>query len=180
MNGYLLQIEELGGLIDTLSYGAQRITEANRALRDAEPTDLGSTSIDGAGRGFQDRWEYGTGKIAEASELMVKAAGADVPWTTLAFDAAGIASGVYGLAPGPGGAVTDVALLAFQGGVEAGSGSEVPTFWGDLQDYWVPKNVPQAATTGAGVLSPPLLLVTPFWNAIEQGHQKDVEARENR
>lgn len=73
MNGYLLQIEELRGLIDTLSYGAQRITEANRALRDAEPTDLGSTSIDGAGRGFQDRWEYGTGKIAEASELMVQA-----------------------------------------------------------------------------------------------------------
>lgn len=73
MDGYLLQLEELGGLIDTLSHGAQRITEANRALRDAEPTDLGSTSIDGAGRGFQDRWEYGTGKIAEASELMVQA-----------------------------------------------------------------------------------------------------------
>lgn len=122
----------------------------------------------------------GLGTAALGGHSLAKAAGADVPWTTLAFDAAGIASGVYGLAPGPGGAVTDVALLAFQGGVEAGSGSEVPTFWGDLQDYWVPKNVPQAAATGAGVLSPPLLLVTPFWNAIEQGHQKDVEARENR
>lgn len=49
VNGYLLQIEELAGLIDTLSHGAQRVTEANRALRDAEPTDLGSISIDGAG-----------------------------------------------------------------------------------------------------------------------------------
>lgn len=122
----------------------------------------------------------GLGTAALGGHSLAKAAGADVPWTTLAFDAAGIASGVYGLAPGPGGAVTDVALLAFQGGVEAGSGSEVPTFWGDLQDYWVPKNVPQAVATGAGVLSPPLLLVAPFWNAIEQGNQKDVEARENR
>jgi hypothetical protein len=51
VNGYLLQIEELGGLIDTLSYGAQRITEANRALRDAEPTDLGKVST-GSERGW--------------------------------------------------------------------------------------------------------------------------------
>ena len=122
----------------------------------------------------------GLGTAALGGHSLAKAAGADVPWTTLAFDAAGIASGVYGLAPGPGGAVTDFALLAFQGGVEVGSGGEVPTFWGDLKDYWVPKNVPQAVATGAGLLSPPLLLVTPFWNAIEQDHQKDVEARENR
>lgn len=71
--GYGVDVEGLGSLIDDLATAAQRITDANSALRDASPSDLGHAELDGAGRDFQDRWEHGTGKIAEGSETMVEA-----------------------------------------------------------------------------------------------------------
>jgi len=55
MDGYLVEIAELGRLIDDLAHAAQRITDANSALRDASPGDLGSHSIDAAGQSFQNR-----------------------------------------------------------------------------------------------------------------------------
>jgi len=73
MDGYLVEIAELGGLIDDLAHAAQRITDANSALRGASPGDLGSHAIDVAGRSFQDRWEHGTRKVAEAAETMAEA-----------------------------------------------------------------------------------------------------------
>lgn len=73
MDGYLVQIAELGGLIDDLTHAAQRITDANTALQDASPGQLGSHAIDAAGQSFQDRWEHGTRKIAEAAGTMVEA-----------------------------------------------------------------------------------------------------------
>ena len=73
MDGYLVQIAELGGLIDDLTHAAQRITDANTALQDASPGELGSHAIDAAGQSFQDRWEHGTRKIAEAAGTMVEA-----------------------------------------------------------------------------------------------------------
>lgn len=73
MDGYLVELEALGGLIDDLTHAAQRISDANSALRDASPGELGSPAIDAAGREFQDRWEHGTRKIAEAAGVMVEA-----------------------------------------------------------------------------------------------------------
>ena len=48
------------------------ISSANDKLKDASPNELGSHAIDQAGRAFQDRWEHGTEKIAEATEGMVQ------------------------------------------------------------------------------------------------------------
>lgn len=73
MNGYLVELAALGGLIDDLTHAAQRITDANTELRDASPGELGSHTIDAAGQSFQDRWEHGTRKVAEAAGTMVEA-----------------------------------------------------------------------------------------------------------
>jgi len=109
---------------------------------------------------------------------LAREAGADVHDFTIAMDVYGLASGAVGLIPGPTGLYTDAAGLGLQGGVELGSGGEVPTFWGDLGDYWVPKNPVQAGLHGANAAIPGIGLAVPLWNAIEQGHRKDVEARE--
>lgn len=42
-------------------------------MKDASPGQLGSHAVDAAGQSFQDRWEHGTRKIAEAAETMVDA-----------------------------------------------------------------------------------------------------------
>lgn len=115
---------------------------------------------------------------ALGGHLLAREAGADVHDFTIATDVYGLASGAVGLIPGWTGLYTDAAGLVFQGGVELGSGGEVPTFWGDLGDYWVPKNPAQAGLYGANAAIPGVGLAVPFWNAIEQGHRKDVEARE--
>lgn len=73
MDGYLVELIGLGGLIDDLTHAAQRISDANSALRDASPGELGSRSIDAAGQAFQDRWEHGTRKIAEAAGTIAEA-----------------------------------------------------------------------------------------------------------
>ncbi|MGH3980796.1 MAG: hypothetical protein ACRDRZ_17655 [Pseudonocardiaceae bacterium] len=72
MDGYLLQIQQMGVLIDNLTDAAENISSANDKLEDASPNELGSHAIDQAGRAFQDRWEHGTEKIAEATEGMVE------------------------------------------------------------------------------------------------------------
>ncbi|MGW7532607.1 hypothetical protein [Amycolatopsis sp. NPDC054798] len=43
------------------------MTSANAKLKWSSPGELGSREIDSAGGEFQDRWEYGIGKIAEFS-----------------------------------------------------------------------------------------------------------------
>ncbi|MGH3917194.1 MAG: WXG100 family type VII secretion target [Pseudonocardiaceae bacterium] len=73
MDGYLVELPALGGLIDDLMHAAQRISDANSALRDASLGELGSSAIDAAGQAFQDRWEHGTRKIADAAGIMVEA-----------------------------------------------------------------------------------------------------------
>lgn len=72
-DGYRLQVDELGGLITSLDEAAGRMTAANGQLRAASAEDLGSRDLDGAGRVFQDRWEYGIGKIADAAGKMTEA-----------------------------------------------------------------------------------------------------------
>lgn len=75
MDGYTVQIAELGGLIDNLVQAANRITDANAALRGASPADLGTAGIDRAGAEFHDRWEHGTRKIGEFSGRVVDGLG---------------------------------------------------------------------------------------------------------
>ncbi|SDD39137.1 hypothetical protein [Actinokineospora iranica] len=67
MSGYQVEIEGLGRLIQTLETAADSITDANNRLKDASPSDLGSAELDRAGGDFQDRWEHGTKKLAEAA-----------------------------------------------------------------------------------------------------------------
>ena len=135
------------------------------------PVTLGlDVALNGVSLGLQG--------AALGGHLLAREAGANVHDFTIAMDVYGLASGAVGLIPGPTGLYTDAAGLGFQGGVELGSGGEVPTFWGDLGDYWVPKNPVQAGLYGANAAVPGIGLAVPFWNAIEQGHRKDVEARE--
>ncbi|GAA1966876.1 hypothetical protein [Amycolatopsis minnesotensis] len=71
--GYRVGLAEMGSLITTLGQAKERMTSANKALGDSSPVDMGSREIDTAGSDFQDRWEYGIGKIAEFSGSMVEA-----------------------------------------------------------------------------------------------------------
>ncbi|MGH3621901.1 MAG: hypothetical protein ACRDQ5_08935 [Sciscionella sp.] len=62
----------MGSLTSTLDHAKERMTNANRSLKDSAPHDLGSADIDSAGAAFQDRWEYGIGKVAEFTGVMVE------------------------------------------------------------------------------------------------------------
>ena len=68
--GFLVDVPALEQLITTLSEAAERMHVANDRLRAASAADLGSSDLDHAARDFQERWEYGIGKISDASEKM--------------------------------------------------------------------------------------------------------------
>jgi uncharacterized protein YukE len=68
--GFLVDVAALDQLITTLSEAAQRMHTANDRLRAASAADLGGGDLDHAAAGFQDRWEYGIGKISHASEQL--------------------------------------------------------------------------------------------------------------
>ncbi len=55
MDGYLLQIQQMGVLIDNLTDAAENISSANDKLKGASPNELGSHAIDQAGRAFPAR-----------------------------------------------------------------------------------------------------------------------------
>jgi hypothetical protein len=57
-------------LIATLSKAAERMHTASDRLRAASAADLGGGDLDHAAADFQSRWEYGIGKISQASEQM--------------------------------------------------------------------------------------------------------------
>ncbi|GAA4546326.1 hypothetical protein [Amycolatopsis samaneae] len=65
--GYRVDLDRMGSLITTLEQAKERMTNANNKLKNTSPRDMGSRDIDSAGGDFQDRWEYGIGKIAEFS-----------------------------------------------------------------------------------------------------------------
>jgi hypothetical protein len=65
--GYQVDLGRMATLITTLEQAKDRMNSANKALGDSSPSDMGSRDIDSAGADFQDRWEYGIGKIAEFS-----------------------------------------------------------------------------------------------------------------
>lgn len=68
--GFLVDVAALDQLITTLSEAAERMHAANDRLRAASAADLGGGDLDHAAADFQDRWEYGIGKIGQASEQM--------------------------------------------------------------------------------------------------------------
>jgi uncharacterized protein YukE len=68
--GFLVDVPALEQLITTLSEAAERMHVANDRLRAASAADLGSSDLDHAAGDFQERWEYGIGKISESSEKM--------------------------------------------------------------------------------------------------------------
>src|SRR4051794_38968813 len=65
--GYRVDLGRMGSLIKTMEQAKERMTNANNALKNSTPSDMGSRDIDSAGGAFQDRWEFGIGKIAEFS-----------------------------------------------------------------------------------------------------------------
>ncbi|MGH3771857.1 MAG: WXG100 family type VII secretion target [Pseudonocardiaceae bacterium] len=69
-DGFLVDVPGLGQLIASLSEAADRMRAANNRLRAASATELGSVGLDWAAGEFQGRWEYGLGKISDASEKM--------------------------------------------------------------------------------------------------------------
>jgi hypothetical protein len=70
-DGYRLSLSGMGKLIDQLAQAEDRMTKANNGLRSSTAQDLGSLVVDQAGGAFQDRWEYGIGKLAESARKMV-------------------------------------------------------------------------------------------------------------
>jgi hypothetical protein len=71
-DGYRLELGGMGRLIDQLDRAEERMNRANDNLRDSSAKDMGSFLIDQAGNAFQDRWEYGIGKLAECAGKMVE------------------------------------------------------------------------------------------------------------
>ncbi|MGH3766002.1 MAG: WXG100 family type VII secretion target [Pseudonocardiaceae bacterium] len=69
--GFLVDVGALEQLITTLAEAADRMHVANDRLRAASAADLGAGDLDHAAGDFQDRWEYGIGKISDATEKMV-------------------------------------------------------------------------------------------------------------
>jgi uncharacterized protein YukE len=69
-DGFQVDVPGLRQLIASLSEAADRMRAANNRLRAVSAADLGSGDLDCAAADFQDRWEYGIGKISDASEKM--------------------------------------------------------------------------------------------------------------
>lgn len=65
--GYRVNLEQMDTLITTLQQAKERMTNANNALKNSSASDMGSRDIDSAYGEFQERWEYGIGKVAEFS-----------------------------------------------------------------------------------------------------------------
>ncbi|MGH3517469.1 MAG: hypothetical protein ACRDQ7_08665 [Haloechinothrix sp.] len=70
--GFTIDVEGVGSLINTLDHAEERMNRANDALKNLTPYGMGSRDIDAAGADFQDRWEYGIGKIADFTGSMVE------------------------------------------------------------------------------------------------------------
>jgi hypothetical protein len=71
-DGFLVDLPSLGQTIDALSEAAERMRVAGGTLGTAGVADLGSASLEGAAKAFQDRWEYGIGKISDAAATMTE------------------------------------------------------------------------------------------------------------
>ncbi|KDN23914.1 putative T7SS-secreted protein [Amycolatopsis rifamycinica] len=118
---------------------------------------------------------FGLGALG--GHAVAKAAGADVAPETLAFDVAGAVTSLAGMNP----MMPDVVIkgatygaLAGQLSAEAGWGTDFESPWDDFQNYWVPKDMGQAAiVAGTLVAGPAPWAVVAVSNAADAGVQAD-------
>ncbi|WP_158881840.1 hypothetical protein [Amycolatopsis anabasis] len=69
MDGYQLQIDELGKLITDLETAADRMTDANKRLGGSRFFgELGNDRLGEAGGEFEDAWEYGIEQLGDSAE----------------------------------------------------------------------------------------------------------------
>lgn len=131
----------------------------------------------------------GLSAVALVGHVTAKAAGADVPWETIAADGIGVVSlGIGGAAAKAGKAGVD-ALEAFCKGAGVGAaidGLGIPflgkylghdgssTIVDDFNSYWKPRNAAEAA---ADALIPGFAVGDAFYRAVEEGNKKDQQAR---
>jgi phage shock protein A len=119
----------------------------------------------------------GLGLGALSGHALAKAAGADVAPETLFFDVAGAATSAAGLAdvlPDTAIKVASYGLLAEQGGGEVAGRKDFESPWDDFQNYWVPKDMDQAAVVaGTLVAGPAPWAAVALGNAADAGMQAD-------
>ncbi|MEV7093742.1 putative T7SS-secreted protein [Amycolatopsis sp. NPDC051045] len=118
---------------------------------------------------------FGLGALG--GHAVAKAAGADVAPETLIFDAAGAVTSLAGINPMMPDSVLKVATygaLAGQLGGEAAQGDDFESPWDDFKNYWVPKDMGQAAAVvGTLVAGPGPWAVVAVTNAADAGMQAD-------
>ncbi|MGH3520721.1 MAG: WXG100 family type VII secretion target [Haloechinothrix sp.] len=70
--GYAVHIGELGKLITTLEEAADQITDANKTLSAVGELEgmMGNDRLASEAKGFDDTWEYGIEKLAEAASAV--------------------------------------------------------------------------------------------------------------
>lgn len=129
----------------------------------------------------------GMGLAALSGHALAKTAGADVAPETLAFDAMGAATSLAGMVPGvPTWALklSTYGLPAeqFAGEVVAGAtGKSFEGPWGDIKNYWIPKDAGQLALTGSAIVAGPApLAAVALQNATEAGVQADSAPERRR
>lgn len=71
MGGFRVGLDHLSELIGRLDRAADQISSANNQLREASESQLGHGDLDSACAEFQERWEYGIGRIRESTERLV-------------------------------------------------------------------------------------------------------------
>ncbi|MEV6639940.1 putative T7SS-secreted protein [Amycolatopsis sp. NPDC051371] len=119
----------------------------------------------------------GLGLGALSGHALAKAAGADVAPETLFFDVAGAATSAAGLAdvlPDTAIKVAGYGLLVEQAGGEVAGRKAFESPWDDFQNYWVPKDMDQAAVVaGTLVAGPAPWVAVALGNAADAGTQAD-------
>jgi hypothetical protein len=119
----------------------------------------------------------GVGLGALGGHALAKAAGADVAPETLTFDLLGAATSLAGLVPVLPDAAIKVAaygLLGEQAAGEVAGGKNFESPWDDFNNYWVPKDMGQAAVVAGTVIAGPApWAVVAIGNAADAGVQAD-------
>ncbi|MGW3993067.1 putative T7SS-secreted protein [Amycolatopsis sp. NPDC004772] len=119
----------------------------------------------------------GLGLAALSGHGLAKTAGADVSTETLIFDVAGAVTSLVGAAdvlPDAAIKVATYGFLANQGIGEIAGRKDFESPWDDFQNYWVPKDMGQAAVVaGTIVLGPAPWAAVAVGNAVDAGMQAD-------
>ncbi|WP_410563537.1 putative T7SS-secreted protein [Amycolatopsis sp. cmx-4-61] len=119
----------------------------------------------------------GLGLAALSGHALAKEAGADVSTETLIFDVAGAVTSLAGAADVVPDAAIKVATYGFlvnQGIGEVAGRKNFESPWDDFQNYWVPKDMGQAAVVaGTLVAGPAPWAVVAGVNAVDAGMQAD-------